>query len=593
MPYAVGRRSAPALRRILVACCASALLLAAIPAIATAATPMQFWRATYAYSSAYPTSQEANLYNVIALQANNASEVPLLKAANPGLKVLMYQAIMSVQNTSYAYNSCMTGPWLSANHPSWILHDQNGNPILLANNSYLTDVGNTGYQQTCVANAIATAKADGFDGVFWDMLNAHLGWVLPSGTSVPEYPTDSSWQSAMYSMLTYMGPQLHANGLLVIGNIGGGANYPGLWATWNGPLDGAEEEGWTMPGQNSSLSTGIWAWPKNLANLAWSEANGKLALIHSWSTTETGNTYGLASMMLVTGSGRSTYSTSNGCYSSCETWYPEYTTAQQLGAPVGTYTRLSNGVYWRWYQHGIVVANPTANTIASFSLGGGTYTGSQLTSISSLSMSPTSGYVLEDDPGNVLSAPVDVTAPTISPAPVVGTTVTANVGSWSASPSPTYTYQWSRCLGSSCTAIAGATAATYTVQTADIGYSLQVALTATNSAGIASATSAQSAAVPTPTFTISATPTSATITHGSTQWFTVTVHPLYGFTGSVSFTQTGAPTGATVSFIPTSSKTGTTLSIGTTSSSVGTWPITIRGASGSQTASVGVSLTVK
>src|SRR5205085_1825842 len=159
----------------------------------------------------------------------------------------------------------------------------------------------------------------------------------------------------------------------------------------------------------------------------WSEANHKLMILHSWNTTQTGNRYGLASMLLAA-NGESSFSTSNGCYSTCEAWYPEYATAQQLGAPVGSYTRLSNGVYERWYQNGLVLANPSANSVSSFSLGGGTYTGSGLTGVSSVSMGPTTGYILLAD------RPVNTGVPTISGQARQGQTLTATAGSWLATP---------------------------------------------------------------------------------------------------------------------------------------------------------------
>jgi hypothetical protein len=41
-----------------------------------------------------------------------------------------------------------------------------------------------------------------------------------------------------------------------------------------------------------------------------------------------------------------------------------------------------------------VLANPTGNSISTFSLGGGTYTGSGLTNVQSVALGPTSGLVL-------------------------------------------------------------------------------------------------------------------------------------------------------------------------------------------------------
>jgi hypothetical protein len=461
-----------------------ALVLALLaPGISRATTYANFNREAYTYTSALPPSQEANTYQYMVLLWPDAAMVPILKAANPNLKIFMYEGIMAAQNSNPAYVTCTSGPWVLANHPNWILTDQNGNPILYQGH-YLLDVANPSYQQTCLANSIAEAKKDGFDGVFWDMANAKLVWVLPPRTSVPEYPTDASWQAAMYSMLSYAGTQLHANGLLNVANIGGGALFKGLWQQWNGPLDGAEEESFTD--YKLGLAIGSWDWPQMIADTAWSEANHKFVMLHSWNTTEPGNTYGLASMMLVA-DGESSWSTSNGCYSTCEVWYPEYTTAQQLGAPLAPYTKLANGAYERRYQYGMVVVNPTLNAIAPFSLGGGTYTGSGLSGVSSVGLGADSGYILLADPPTIASPP------TISGTPATGATLTATLlGSWT--PGTTTSYQWERCTAS-CVAIAGATANKYVPDIRDVGSRLAVVATVANASGNASAKSAETSPV--------------------------------------------------------------------------------------------------
>lgn len=382
-------RALSARARVLVLTAALAALVSCGVASASA-NPAVFNRETYAYSSAFSPQTEAGLYNVMVLQSTDAWMVPQLKAANPGLKILVYQAMLNAENRSTSAISCVTGP-TALTHPGWVLHNQSGSPVLYPGH-YVTDPGNSGYQQACVANAIATAKAGGFDGVDWDNLNDKLVWLLPSGTTVPEYPSDASWQAAQYSMLKYTAGQLHARGLLDFANLGGTFLTPGLWQQWTGPLDGSEEEGFTD--NKAGLNAGIWAWPRQLANLAWSEANGKMTIVHSWNTTETGNAYGLASMLLVAGSHLS-WSTSNGCYTNCETWYPEYRTAQYLGAPTGAYKVLSNGVYERTFQHGVVVVNPTANTVPWFSIPGGPYTTAPGQSkLTGVSMGPTSGFIL-------------------------------------------------------------------------------------------------------------------------------------------------------------------------------------------------------
>lgn len=73
-----------------------------------------------------------------------------------------------------------------------------------------------------------------------------------------------------------------------------------------------------------------------------------------------------------------------------------------------------------------------------------------------------------------------------------GTTLTADKGVWTGSPTPTYAYQWLRCdaNGNNGVAISGAISQTYTLLSADVGSTIRVRVTATNSSGSVSAQSA-------------------------------------------------------------------------------------------------------
>ena len=87
-------------------------------------------------------------------------------------------------------------------------------------------------------------------------------------------------------------------------------------------------------------------------------------------------------------------------------------------------------------------------------------------------------------------APVNTAAPSLSGTAVEGDVLTVSNGTWSNSPT-SYTYAWRDCVtsGGSCTAIAGATSSTYTLQSSDVGQTIEAAVTAANSTGSASATS--------------------------------------------------------------------------------------------------------
>lgn len=94
------------------------------------------------------------------------------------------------------------------------------------------------------------------------------------------------------------------------------------------------------------------------------------------------------------------------------------------------------------------------------------------------------------------NAPISTGAPTLTGAAQEGQTLTTSNGSWTNAPT-SYTYAWSQCdaSGGSCSAITGATSAAYEAVTADVGKTLRVTVTATNTDGSTKATSAPSAVV--------------------------------------------------------------------------------------------------
>jgi hypothetical protein len=97
----------------------------------------------------------------------------------------------------------------------------------------------------------------------------------------------------------------------------------------------------------------------------------------------------------------------------------------------------------------------------------------------------------------------------------------------------------------------------------------------------------------TPNFTLSASPSSLSVTQGSSGNSTITVTPSGGFTGSVSLSASGLPAGVTATFgtNPTTSTSVVTLSASSTATT-GTSTVTITGTSGSLTHTTTISLTV-
>jgi hypothetical protein len=95
-------------------------------------------------------------------------------------------------------------------------------------------------------------------------------------------------------------------------------------------------------------------------------------------------------------------------------------------------------------------------------------------------------------------APVNVAMPAISGTAKHRYRLSATPGSWRGTPPLSYTYQWQRCKGTTtnCINIPLATEPTYVVRLADTGSTLRVAVTASNSAGSATAVSALTTHVP-------------------------------------------------------------------------------------------------
>jgi Concanavalin A-like lectin/glucanases superfamily len=95
------------------------------------------------------------------------------------------------------------------------------------------------------------------------------------------------------------------------------------------------------------------------------------------------------------------------------------------------------------------------------------------------------------------SAPSNTAPPTISGTPQQGQVLNANPGTWSGTQPITYGYRWMSCdsTGANCAPISGAATASYPVASADIGHTLLVVVTATNSVSSVSAPSKPTAVV--------------------------------------------------------------------------------------------------
>lgn len=107
----------------------------------------------------------------------------------------------------------------------------------------------------------------------------------------------------------------------------------------------------------------------------------------------------------------------------------------------------------------------------------------------------TSATSLQTAAAPPLVAPANTVAPSIGGTVKAGGTLTAAPGTWTGTAPISYTFQWQACSGAVCTAVSGATSASFVIPSQyGTGYTFVVVVTARNVAGSASATSAPKSA---------------------------------------------------------------------------------------------------
>jgi hypothetical protein len=159
---------------------------------------------------------------------------------------------------------------------------------------------------------------------------------------------------------------------------------------------------------------------------------------------------------------------------------------QTLTTTNGTWTGTPTPTYARqWKRGGVNISGATGTSYLLVSADAGAVITVTVTATNTAG----SASATSDPTAAVIAAPVNSVLPAITGTPTVGQTLTATDGTWSGS--PTFTRQWKR-NGAN---IAGATASTYLLVTADANAIITVTVTATNIAGSTNATSNPTASV--------------------------------------------------------------------------------------------------
>jgi Hypothetical glycosyl hydrolase family 15 len=119
--------------------------------------------------------------------------------------------------------------WAWRNRRSWFLRNASGRLMTEQGfpTQYLMDFGNSSYQAAWLKAVRTDATARGWRYVFADNALDNNSYGTPA-----KYPTASSVQAAMLSMLKVVGPGLRKAAIALVPNLGYTNLYPTLWGTW-------------------------------------------------------------------------------------------------------------------------------------------------------------------------------------------------------------------------------------------------------------------------------------------------------------------------------------------------------------------------
>jgi hypothetical protein len=185
---------------------------------------------------------------------------------------------------------------------------------------------------------------------------------------------------------------------------------------------------------------------------------------------------------------------------------------QTLTASPGLWSSSPTSYGYQWYDCDAATAGSAGSNCAAIS--GATSSTHTLTSGDvghsiEVGVTATNGAGTSSAADSTVTADASAATPANTTAPMVSGTaqdtqvLTVTNGSWSGSTPQTYSYQWEDCgtSGGSCSAISGATGQSYTLRGSDVGHTVRVVETASNSGGSGQAVSAPTGTVapPSPT----------------------------------------------------------------------------------------------
>jgi hypothetical protein len=366
------------------------------PATGFAGTVGHYYSATTTPAAFANGALSAQRNTYIDLQPWEGAKAAELKAANPNLKVLVYQNLGAMSQgigPNGLSSSGVNYAEADTAHPSWFLTGGSGERLAFEDFKWLwaADVGNPEYQHLWAANVIRLLRSGPWDGVMMDDTNTTNRYHFNPASKVSRYPTDAAYQGAVRSMLEYVGPAIQAAGKLAIPNMGSWSEYPGVVAGWLPYVSGGMDEMFVKWSKAAGQGyRGSHEWEAEVGEIATTESMGKvlIAITQAEPGDVQGARYGWASTLLA-GNGHTVFMASNG-HPGEETWLGDYETA--IGTPTGAAVPLGNGAWQRQFSNGLVLVNPTTSSLSvSFAAA---YSGDGLTNATGATLAPHGALVL-------------------------------------------------------------------------------------------------------------------------------------------------------------------------------------------------------
>ena len=208
----------------------------------------------------------------------------------------------------------------------------------------------------------------------------------------------------------------------------------------------------------------------------------------------------------VAGTGTAGYSGDGGPATAAMIASPHNVVADATG---GFYIADASNQRVRYVSAGGTISTIIGDGTRAYTGDGGPASAAELSVPKAVALTGADDLLIADEQNNRIRfvgsvvTPANTSLPLVTGNAVEGQTLTGTAGGWSGT-GPTFAYQWRRCDtgGGSCAAIGGAVTKTYALVAADVGFTIRLEVTASNSSGSAPASSLATsvvAAAPAPT----------------------------------------------------------------------------------------------